>query len=796
MAKNNNEAKIKFTAETGQFNDEIKKSDKTMANLRAEMKLNSEQMKTNGRSVEGLEKEHSLLESQLTAARTKTEALSNKIEVATRLFGENSNEVMELKTKLTQAQAAEEKVQQSISKCNSALAAQKAAEAEANSATGKLTATIKKQQTEVDELKKEYSEAVLQYGKNSKEARSLGKQLRSLSGELADNEDKMKDAARAADKLDKSIDDAGDAARKSEGGFTVMKGAIADLVSEAVQWGISKLGEFIDYLKELPEATLEIRQDFATLETSFKSAGLSTEQATNTWKELYTIFGEDDRAVEAANLIAKMSKNQNDLNTWVTITKGVWGQYQDSLPVEGLAEASNETAKTGKVTGVLADALNWSGEAASMFSKYMSEDVTTAEDAFNEALAECTTEQERQALITETLTKLYGDSAKAYDEASGALNEEKRVAAETILIENQLAEAVAPVTTAWQGLKNELAKEFLPVIQTVAGFLSEHPGLLKGIAVAVTILGVAVGVIATAWSIYTVAQWLANTAMWACPITWIIAAIAALIAIIVALVAYWDEIAEGASRAWEGIKNAFSGIGEWFAEKFTAVKNAVSNVWNSIKNGAINVWNGIKNVFSSIGSWFSDKFAAVKNAASNAWNSIKNGAINVWNGIKNTFSNIGGWFKDKFNAVKNGITNIWNKIKLNLPKIKLPHFKIKGEFSWNPIRVPTLSVDWYKDGGIFTKPTIFNTPFGMKGVGEAGAEAVLPIDRLEGYISGAIEKSTQAVNLQVLADAIEDLANRPIEMNINGKQFALATAGDTDNVSGMRNRLVDRGMIL
>ena len=734
MAKNNNEAKIKFTAETGQFNDEIKKSDKTIANLRAELKLNEEQMKSNGQTVDGLEKEHSLLESQLAAARSKTEALSNKIEVATRLFGENSNEVMELKTKLMQAKTAEEKIAQAINKCNQELSYQKEVEEKAITATGRLTRTIETQQTEVDALKRAYSEAVLEYGENSKEAKNLANRLESLSGELAENKSKLDGATKAADKLDKSIDDAGDSARDAEGGFTVMKGAVADLVSEAIQWGIGKLGEFIGYLKELPEATRELRQDFATLETSFESAGLTVDQAKGTWKDLYTVFGEDDRAVEAANLISKMAKNQEDLNSWVTITKGVWGSYQDSLPVEGLAEASNETAKTGKVTGVLADALNWSGEAASMFSKYMGEDVTTAEDAFNEALSKCSNEQERQQLIVDTLTKLYGDAATKYEEASGAQLAEKDAAAEATLAQANLAAAVAPATTEWTKLKTQLVTAVTPAITTVCDGLSKafswlqaHPGALTVVAAAAAALGGALTVLAVALGIAAIKQWAMNSAVLANPITWIVvaivAAVAALIAIGVALYKNWDTI-----------------------------KAKCSAVWNSV----------------------SDKFKSLKTKMSEPIEAAKTK-------IKGAIDKIKGFF---------------DGLKLKLPKIKLPHFKLTGEFSLKKMSVPKLSVEWYANGGIFTKPTIFSTPYGYKGVGEAGAEAVLPIDRLQGYITGAIERTAQTSNIQSLVNSIKDLANRPIEMDINGRRFATATAGDSDSVNGMRSRFVDRGLIL
>ena len=705
MARNNNEAKIKFTADTEKFTAAIQDADRNMASLRAELKMGEAQMQATGTTVEGLETKNQLLNSQWEVSKRKVEALKGKVEAATRNFGANSAEAQNWTTKLVEAQARAERLGQSVKKSKDELDAFKKAQKEASSATRKLTDTIDEQQTEVDALKNDYKEAVLQYGKNSKEAKELGNRLKSLSGELSKSKDKMNEADRAADKLDKSLDNAGDSARGSEGGFTIMKGAIADLVSNAIQWGVSKLGEFVGYLKELPEATRELRQDFATLETSFTSAGLSTEQATQTWKDLYRIFGEDDRAVEAANLIAKMSKNQEDLNEWVTITKGIWGTYQDSLPVEGLAEAANETAKVGQVTGVLADALNWSSEAASMFSEYMSEDITTAEDAFNEALKECSTEQERQQLITETLTKLYGEAAETYEKASGAQLEEKEAAAEATLAQTNLAEAVAPATTAWSGLKTQLMTGVTPAVETVCGWLStafswlqEHPAAMNAV---ITVVGILAGILtglAVALSVATIAQWAMNSAVLANPITWIVvgivAAVAALIAIGVALYKNWDTIKEKIGKAVEGIKGFFSGL------------------------------------------------------------------------------------------------------KLELPKIKLPHFKLTGEFSLSPPSVPKVGVEWYAKGGIFTKPTIFGTASGYKGVGEAGAEAVLPIDRLQGYVTEAIARTTSHQDLTPLVEAIEELANRPIGLSVNGRQFATATAGDTDNVNGFRQILTGRGLTL
>lgn len=779
MAKDR-EAKIKFTAEVGAFNDAIKKSNNEMSKLRAELKLNETQMKATGVSVEGLQKKHQLLTKQHEEAEAKTAALTAKIEAAVRHFGANSEEVTRLQRQLATAKTEEERLAQAIEKCNAELDEQKSAAAKAKTATAQLVGEIDDQQRKVDDLKEAYVEAVLSYGKNSKEARSLKKEIKNLSAELGDNQKALGKAEAAADKLDKSYDNAGDAARDSAEGFTVAKGAIADLASNAVQMAVGKVSEFVDYLKELPEATRELRQDMATLETSFSSAGLSTEQAKKTWQELYAVFGEDDRAVEAANLIAKMAKDQEDLNTWVTITTGVYGQYQDSLPVEGLAEAANETAKCGTVTGVLADALNWSSEASKMFSKYMSEDVVTAEDAFNEALAKCTTEEERQTLITDTLTKLYGDAANKYRDAAGAQMDAKNAAAENTLAQNNLAAAVEPVTTAWQGMKTQLITAVTPAIEAVSGkltkcfnWLQKHPAALKAVSAAFAVLAAGLGVLTLVWVGYTVAQMAANAAM--LPIIGIAAAvvvgIAAVVAIGVALWQNWDKIKAKCSETWNNVK-----------AKFADAKQAVVGRMNEMKTGVVEKFNAIK-------SGATEKIESMKSAVSSKFEAIKNGIMKP--------------IETAREKVRSAIDKIksYFKFSWSLPKLKMPHITISGKFSINPPSVPKFGIKWYKaamnNPMILNSPTIFGYSKGrFLGGGEAGSEVVAGTNTLMGMIQSAVDRATGAYDIHALAAAVEDLANRPVQLNVNGRQFATATASDGDSVNGLRTSFKSRGLIV
>ena len=808
MAKN--EVKIRFSAETGEFNDSIKKANREMSELRAELKLNETQMKTTGATVEGLEQKHRILSNQLQASQDKTEALNQKVNKAIEIYGENSDEVSKLRIQLLNAQTAEEKIKQAIQSCNDELEAQKNVIEEVEDVHESLSDTIKRQQKELDGLKDEYAELVASGKGATDEAKNLARSIEDLSGDLKDNKKTMSDASQMANDLDRSLDNVEESAGNAGDGFTILKGTVADLASSAIQGAIGKLGEFMGYLSDLPSATMELRQDMGTLTTAFDNVGMSTDTAKNTWKELYAVFGEDDRAVETANHIARMADNQKDLNDWVTITTGVFATYQDSLPVEGLAEASAETAKTGAVTGVLADALNWSSEASKMFADYMSDDVVTAEDAFNVALSECTTEQERQALITDTLTKIYGKSADTYRETTGAQMEAKEATAEQILAEANLATAIEPVTTKFSELKTQLMVGVLPAVETVSGalvsamdWMKEHPTTVQAVATAVGIFAVGLGILATAVGIYTVAQWAMNSAILANPITWIVvgivAAIALLVAAGVALYQNWDLVKAKASEAWEKIKATWNSLKEGTIAKFNETKEAAINKFNELKTGATNKVNELKtsavNKCTEIKTSVVGKFNDLKSGAIEKVTSMKTSAISKFNEIKNGIS-------EKINGAKATVQEAIEKIKgffnfsWSLPKLKMPHFKISGSFSLNPPSVPKLSVDWYKDGGIFTKPTIFNTPYGLKGVGEAGAEAVLPIDRLEGYIAGAIEKTMQVTNIQALADKLEDLANRPVVLNVNGRNFATATANDTDNVNGLRSSFKNRGLVL
>lgn len=249
----------------------------------------------------------------------------------------------------------------------------------------------------------------------------------------------------------------------------------------------------------------------------------------------------------------------------------------------------------------------------------------------------------------------------------------------------------------------------------------------------------------------------------------------------------WENCKETITGAWENIKstvstavNAVSSVisavmtaiqsvirSVWDAihAKVSAVANAISTtvttVFNAIKSVAFTVWNGIKTAISSVVDGISSKvssvFNSVRNTTTSVFNGIKSTAASVWNGIKNAIITPIEAAKSKVKGVVDAIKGFFSGMKISLPHIKLPHFKVTGKLSISPPSVPKLSIEWYKEGGIMAKPTIF----GMNGSslmagGEAGKEAILPLkgfyDQLENILSTRLNTSAMERYLAVIAD--------------------------------------------
>ena len=208
------------------------------------------------------------------------------------------------------------------------------------------------------------------------------------------------------------------------------------------------------------------------------------------------------------------------------------------------------------------------------------------------------------------------------------------------------------------------------------------------------------------------------------------------------------------TTVWNTIKGTVTTV-------LNSIKSVVTSVFNAIKSVASSVWNGIKSVISSavdgVKSKVSSVFNSVKSTVSSIFNGIKSTAASVWNGIKTAITTPIEAAKNTIKGIVDKISGFFSGMKLELPKIKLPHFSISGKLSLAPPSVPHLSIDWYKEGGILTGPTVF----GMNGSslmagGEAGKEAVLPLkgfyNQLENILSSRLNTSAMERYLSIIAE--------------------------------------------
>ena len=317
-----------------------------------------------------------------------------------------------------------------------------------------LQKTYSEQEKKVQSLEKALNAAKSEYGENSDEAMELEKRLNECKAEMKSTGTQVKKTSDALDSSSGSWAKFGEAAGKA--------GKAIGAACAAMGAKIAAAGEaFFGLAKE----TREARENMGKLETSFTTAGHSAEDAKNTYTELYGVLGDDGQATEAAAHLAKLTTNEKELSDWTNICTGVYATFGDSLPIEGLTEAANETAKTGAITGNLADALNWAG---------------VSEDDFQAKLDACTSEQERQALITSTLNGLYSEAANKYREVNGDIIDAQKATANLNNAMAELGAIAEPIITRLKQLAAELLQQITPFVALIgeglAGALSGAEG--------------------------------------------------------------------------------------------------------------------------------------------------------------------------------------------------------------------------------------------------------------------------------------------------------------------------------
>ena len=895
-----NEAKIKFTAETGEFTEQLNSANSALAALRAGLKLNDAELKNNGNQTEYLKNKQQLLETELQMNAQKQEALNGKLEAAKAIYGENSAEVQYWATKLTNAKTEQQQLEAQLNQCTQELEEQAKAEEKAKTPLEQLNTKIGEQKAQLEKLETEYKNVALEQGTGSQEAQELKGKIDQLNSELGENESKLK-------QVDDALESAGNEADKSaNGGWSVLNQVVADLATNAIQQAINKLQDFaketmnlgIDFsasmsnvqaisgatgdeiamleqkARDLGATTVFSASDVADGFGYMAMAGWDTEQmmggiagvlnlAASSGEDLattsdivtdaLTAFGmEAGDAGRLADVMAAASSNANtnvsmlgESFKYVAPVAGALGySAEDTAVALGLMANSGIKASQGgtalrtmltnmaKPTDDMAYAMEQLGVSLSddegnMYSlgEVMDQlrsgfgDLMISEEEFNEeqrllqqalddgAISQEEYDEQLNALVERAygaegaekaryaamlsgkegmsgMLAIVNASEEDYGKLTAAINESSGAAEEMAGVMNDnLGGDIKEMNSALEELKlkifDGIQQPMRDIVQFITGsvipaatatlqFIQQH-------STAIGVLAGVIGIIVTAMLLQNAVQAIqaamnaaeaaslgalitaklaSAAASWAAlaPYILIVAAIAAVIAIIVICVTHWDlikqKVAEAAemartnaTAAWNGLKDDLNSITE-------GIKSKMQSAWQMIKD---NIITPVQDAYSNV----VQKITDLKSSIEQKINDMRDK-------VQSTFESIREKMESPIQTAKSTIDGIISTIKGWFPlsigriidDIKLPHFSISGEFSINPPSVPHFDIDWYAAGAIFDAPTLIPTMYGLKGVGEAGPEAVSPISVLQRYVGAAVQRFVPQIDYDLLGQKV------------------------------------------
>ena len=395
-----------------------------------------------------------------------------------------------------------EDIAQKIQRHEDAMALLKQKIDETGDASGELTAKLSKEKNEVEKATEKLKKNEIQIQQTTATIEKQKKELQNVSTELkqagidTDNlENSNKRLQESYERLKNSQDrikSLNEEQKKIGQSISSTQRQIAGTVG--VLAGLA--GSFL----ALDAKTEEYRNNQAKLNTAYQAAGLSANAAKDAYAGFFRILGDNDTATEASQLLAKLTKNEKDIKTWTDIAAGVWGTFGDSLPIEGLIESANETARTGAITGVFADAINWAAKENETFGVTLKENTKaneewnkavqsaqSAEDYFNLALQACGSEAERNRLIMDTLKETYQGATDAFYENNKQVLQSRsaQVIYNNILADlGRIAASVKGSLLGMLGVSEDgtvKANSALEKLQGIVSKLADNPELVQTI---------------------------------------------------------------------------------------------------------------------------------------------------------------------------------------------------------------------------------------------------------------------------------------------------------------------------
>ena len=435
-----------------EFRKELQNINQQLRTLGSEMKAVTSAFDENTDSQEALAAQAQVLNRQIDTQKQKLSQLEKGLQMSAEKYGKNDSRTQKWAQAVQDATATLNRMQSQLSKVHSEMSG-------SGNVYDNLTRKISNQESELEGLRKAHTNAVLTYGKTSREAGDLAAQIKDLSLELGRNKTAMQQAEQATDGLSTSFSGAGNSA----GGLSGLlgSGGLGGVLSKGLAVGavVGGIQQNTGALTALVDETAESHRIMGTLEVSSQAAGYTAEQTAETYTRLYSVLGDNQTAATATANLQAIKLSQEDLMEVTDAAIGAWATYGDSIPIDSLAESINETIRAGEVTGTFADVLNWGSQEGETFGVTMRDSTaankewndsvasaTTAEDYFNLALQNCQTESERADLVLQAMANQgLNQAAQAWLETNDDIVKTNESQAEFEEAQARLAEKLTPV---------------------------------------------------------------------------------------------------------------------------------------------------------------------------------------------------------------------------------------------------------------------------------------------------------------------------------------------------------------
>lgn len=719
-----------------------------------------------------------------------------------------------------------------------------------NAKIEQLGTVLDMQKKKLSGLEAEYAKVAAEQGENSEAARKLQVQInnqiavvkktereyKNYKTTLEGVEDGSIDLEKASLRAGKAVEKAGKDAEEAGDGFTIAKGAIAGFIANGLTALVGAAKNGISTILGLAEATREYRQTLATLETAADDAGVNADKMRDKFAHLMGVFNDEGSVTEGLNNLLAAGFDEKTIDQITEHLEGAALKFKDTLKFEGVSDGLQETLATGAAVGPFSELLERSGVSL---------------EKFDEGLAKCTTDAQKQNYVLNELSKLgLADVSKSYRNQNKDMIAAQQASVEYQDTVAQMGEKVEPITTKIQQGFTKILEKILELvggvdmeafgasIDSAFSYVTDTiiPAIVDGLqwildnkdAILAGIVGIGAAFLAwkvvtiiqgivkafKAWQLategMTVAQRILNLVMKANPIGLVISLITGLIAAFVLLwnncegfrnfwIGLWEKIKTAAGAVAEWFKNTWNAVIGWFKNLWAAID--LSATWSKLKKGASDAWAGVKNTFSKVGSFFGDTFRK-------AWQKVKDvfsTGGKIFDGIKDGIVTA---FKTVVNAIIRGINKVVSAPFKGLNKIldKLQGISIAGidPFSWLTWRAPVPEIPELFRGGVLKK--------GQVGLLEGkGTEAVVPLEKNLGWIRKIAAQMADFLSFDLaeikggLASANGGLAaraskstviNAGMEVHYNGKLSRKELKRiEKDNYTSVRTRLRAEGLV-